>query len=87
MVQFPGFTIHWPVLAFLHICYSVGPRQCSVSLRQVQTSKQDNHVVQRKFAFNRQFVRGSVGTPEGNSSMSRQPWDPVSGAITLDLRS
>ena len=29
-----------------------------VSLRQLQISKQDNHGVQRKFAFSRQFVRG-----------------------------
>ena len=45
-----------------------------VSLRQLQTSKQDNHGVQRKFAFNRQFVRGSVGTPEGISSISGNHW-------------
>ena len=52
--------------------YSIfsGTWQCSVSLRQAQASKQDNHVVQRKFASNRHFVRGSVGTPEGNSSIS-----------------
>ena len=44
-------------LSLTHTILS-GRDNCCVSLRQVQTSKQDNHVVQRKFAFNRQFVRG-----------------------------
>ena len=67
--------------------YFFGPWQCSVSLRQVQTSKQDNHVVQRKFAFNRQFVRGSVGTPEGISSISGNRWIQCRAPFILDLGS
>ena len=60
-------------LSFTYAILSGRDNRC-VSLRQVQTSKQDNHVVQRKFAFNRQFVRGSVGTPEGISSISGNHW-------------
>ena len=60
-------------LSLTHTILSGRDNRC-VSLRQVQTSKQDNHVVQRKFAFNRQFVRGSVGTPEGISSISGNHW-------------
>ena len=62
-----GFTMCWPF--WLYSIFS-GTWQLSISLRQSQASKQDNHEVQRKFASNRHFVRGSVGTPEGNSSIS-----------------
>ena len=58
-----------------------------VSLRQLQTSKQDNHGVQRKFAFNRQFVRGSIGTPEGISSISGNHWIQCREPFILDLGS
>ena len=60
-------------LSFTYAILSGRDNRC-VSLRQVQTSRQDKHVVQRKFAFNRQFVRGSVGTPEGISSISGNHW-------------
>ena len=60
-------------LSFAYAIFSGRDNRC-VSLGQVQTSKQDNHVVHRKFAFNRQFVRGSVGTPEGISSISGNHW-------------
>ena len=62
-----GFTMCWPF--WLYSIFS-GTWQRSVSLKQSRASKQDNHEVQRKFASNRHFVRGSVGTPEGNSSIS-----------------
>jgi len=62
------------LLAFLDTCILSGRDKRCVPLMQVQTSKQDNHVAQRKFAFNRQFVRGSVGTPEGISSISGNHW-------------
>ena len=76
MVQFPGFTIHWPTFSFpSHMLFF---RAVTIAVyhsgRYKQTSKQDNHVVQRKFAFNRQFVWGSVGTPEGISSISGNHW-------------
>ena len=95
-------TIHGTISKFhnllanfwLSVTYAIllGRDNHRVSLRQLQTSKQDNHGVQRKFAFNRQFTRGSVGTPEGISSISgnhwiqcrahlRQPLDSVSGAF------
>ena len=62
----------WPSLTYAILS---GRGNRCVPLRQVQTSKQDNHVVQRKFAFNRQsIVRGSVGTPEGISSISGNRW-------------
>ena len=77
-------TIHGTISRFhnslanfwLSLTYAIlsGRDNRRVSLRQVQTSKQDNHGVQRKFAFNRQFVRGSVGTPEGISSISGNHW-------------
>ena len=64
-------TIHGTISRFhnslanfwLSLTYAIlsGRDNRCVSLRQVQTSKQDNHVVQRKFAFNRQFVRGQSG--------------------------
>ena len=67
---FVQFRFHNVLASLAFIQFFAGTWQCSVSLRQAQASKQDNHAVQRKFASNRHFVRGSVGTPEGNSSIS-----------------
>ena len=58
-----------------------------VSLRQLQISKQDNHGVQRKFAFSRRFVRGSVGTPVGIPSISSNHWIHCLAPFILDLGS
>ena len=64
-------TIHGTISRFhnllanfwLSLTYAIlsGRDSHRVSLRQLQTSKQDNHGVQRKFAFNRQFVGGQSG--------------------------
>ena len=75
------------LLAFLDIRHSSGPWQSPCITRQLQTSKQDNHGVQRKFAFNCQFVRGSVGTPEGISSISGNHWIQCRTPFILDLGS
>ena len=48
----------WPSLTYAILS---GRGNRCVPLRQVQTSKQDNHVVQRKFAFNRQLFGGQSG--------------------------
>ena len=74
---------------WLSLTYTIlsGRDNHRVSLRQLQTSKQDNHGVQRKFAFNRQFVRGSVGTPEGISSISGNHWIQCRAPFILDLGS
>ena len=88
MVQFPGF--HNLLANFwLSLTYAIfsGRDNHHVALRQLQTSKQDNHGVQRKFAFNRQFVRGSVGTPEGISSISGNRWIQCRAPFILDLGS
>ena len=70
MVQFPGFTFHWPPFGFpLTSAILLDRDNRRVSLGQLQISKQDNHGVQRKFGFSRQFVRGSVRTPEGIPSI------------------
>ena len=90
-------TIHGTISRFhnllanfwLSLTYAIlsGRDNQRVSLRQLQTSKQDNHGVQRKFAFNRQFVRGSVGTPEGISSISGNHWIQCRAPFILDLGS
>ena len=84
MVQFPGFTFYWPTFGFpLTSAILLGRDNHRVSLRQLQISKQDNRGVQRKFGLSRQFVRGSVGTPEGIPSISGNHLAP----IILDLGS
>ena len=90
-------TIHGTISRFhnllanfwLSLTYAIlsGRNNHRVSLRQLQASKQDNHGVQRKFAFNRQFVRGSVGTPEGISSISGNHWIQCRAPFILDLGS
>ena len=90
-------TIHGTISRFhnllanfwLSLTYAIlsGRDNHRVSLRQLQASKQDNHGVQRKFAFNRQFVRGSVGTPEGISSISGNHWIQCRAPFILDLGS
>ena len=88
MVQCPGFTFYWPTFGFpLTSAILLGRDNHRVSLRQLQISKQDNHGVQRKFAFNRQFVRGSVGTPEGIPSISSNHWIHCLAPFILDLGS
>ena len=52
-----------------------------------QISEQDNHGVQRKFAFSRRFVRGSVGTPVGIPSISSNHWIHCLAPFILDLGS
>ena len=70
-----GFTFYWPTFGFpLTSANFLGRDNHRVSLRQLQISKQDNHGVQRKFAFSRRFVRGSVGTPVGIPSISSNHW-------------
>ena len=61
-IQFPGFTFYWPTFGFpLTSENFLGRDNHRVSLRQLRISKQDNHGVQRKFAFSRRFVRGQSG--------------------------
>ena len=62
MVQFPGF--HNLLANFwLSLTYAIfsGRDNHHVALRQLQTSKQDNHGVQRKFAFNVNLFGGQSG--------------------------
>ncbi len=88
MVQFPGFTFYWPTFGFpLTSAILLGRDNHRVSLRQLQISKQDNRGVQRKFAFSRQFVRGSVGTPEDIPSISGNHWIHGLEPFILDLGS
>ena len=87
-VQFPGFTFYWPTFGFpLTSANFLGCDNHRVSLRQLQISEQDNHGVQRKFAFSRRFVRGSVGTPVGIPSISSNHWIHCLAPFILDLGS
>ena len=53
------FHNYWQTFGFsLTSAFLLGRDYHRVSLRQLQISKQDNHGVQRKFAFSRRFVRG-----------------------------
>ena len=83
------FHNYWQTFGFpLTSAFLLGRDYHRVSLRKLQISKQDNHGVQRKFAFSRRFVRGgSVGTPEGIPSISGNHWIHYLAPFILDLGS